>query len=119
MVGIPVMVVVVAKGHSGERKKREDCAEKNRGRDWFFFLFLDPNFPSLRPSNPPIFIGSGRGQYFLHWRKIAALDSDGKDPNCWLKVDMVHCQIVKSAVVGYLSWPFWGGATSVYLPFSR
>jgi hypothetical protein len=118
MVGRPVMVVVVAKGHSGERKKREDCAEKNRGRDWFF-LFLDPNFPSLRPSNPPIFIGSGRGQYFLHWRKIAALDSDGKDPNCWLKVDMVHCQIVKSAVVGYLSWPFWGGATSVYLPFSR
>jgi hypothetical protein len=44
MVGRPVMVVVVAKGHSGERKKREDCAEKNRGRDWFFFIF-GPEFP--------------------------------------------------------------------------
>jgi hypothetical protein len=117
--GRPVMVVVVAKGHGGERKKKEDCAEKKTGDEAGFFFILDPNFSSLRPSNPPLFIGSGRGQYFLHWRKIAALDSDGKDPNRWLKVGMVHCQIVKSAAVGCLSWPLWGGATSIYLPFSR
>jgi len=33
MVGGPVMRVVVAKGHGGERKKREDCAET--GKDGF------------------------------------------------------------------------------------
>jgi hypothetical protein len=33
MVGRPVMRVVVAKGHGGERKKREDCAET--GKDGF------------------------------------------------------------------------------------
>jgi len=32
---------------------------------------------------------------------------------------MVHCQIVKSAAAGCLSWPFSGGAKSVYLPMSR
>jgi len=36
--------------------------------------------------------------------KISALDSVGNDPNRWLKVDMVHCQIVKSAAAGCLSW---------------
>jgi len=118
MVGRPVMVVVVAKGHSGERKKREDCAEKNRGRGWFFFIF-GPEFPLPQAIKSTYIYRQWKRTIFLHWRKIAALDSDGKDPNCWLKVDMVHCQIVKSAVVGYLSWPFWGGATSVYLPFSR
>jgi hypothetical protein len=56
---------------------------------------------------------------FLQWRKISALDSDGKDPNRWLKIGMVHCQIVKSVAAGCLSWPLWGGATSVYLPVSR
>jgi len=28
--------------------------------------------------------------------KFSALDSVGKDPNHWLKVGMVHCQIVIS-----------------------
>jgi hypothetical protein len=32
---------------------------------------------------------------------------------------MVHCQIVKSAAAGCLSWLLWGGVTSVYLPLSR
>jgi len=50
--------------------------------------------------------------------KFAALDSVGKDPNYWLKVGMVHCQIVISAAAVFLSWPLWGGVTSVYLPVS-
>jgi hypothetical protein len=70
---------------------------------------LDPIFSSFRPSNPPLFIGGGRGQSCLYWRKIAALDSNGKDPNHWLK----------SAAAGCLSWPLWGGATSVYLIVSQ
>jgi hypothetical protein len=32
---------------------------------------------------------------------------------------MVHCQIIKSAAAGCMSWPLWGGATSVYFPVSR
>jgi hypothetical protein len=39
MVGRPVMVVVVAKGHGGERKKREDCAEKKPGTRLVFSDF--------------------------------------------------------------------------------
>jgi hypothetical protein len=51
--------------------------------------------------------------------KNCSPDSDEKDPNRWLKVGMVHCQIVKSAAADCLSWPLWGGATSVYLPVCR
>lgn len=29
----------------------------------------------------------------------------GKDPNRWLKVGMIHCQIVKSAAASCRSWP--------------
>jgi hypothetical protein len=90
----------------GERWKMETGGEAG------FLRFLDPIFSSLRPSNPPLFIGGGRGQSCLQWRKISALDSDGKDPNRWLKLGMVHCQIVKCAAAGCLSWPLWGGATS-------
>jgi hypothetical protein len=97
----------------GERRKMETGGEAG------FLWFLDPIFSSLRPSNPPLFIGDGRWQSCLQWRNISALDSDGKDPNRWLKLDMVHCQIVKSAAAGCLRWPLWGGATSVYLPVSR
>jgi hypothetical protein len=84
-----------------------------------FLRFLDPIFSSLGPSNPPLFVGGGRGQSFLQWRKISALDSDGKDPKPLAQRGMVHCQIVKSAAAGCLSWPLWGGATSVYLAVSR
>jgi len=100
-----------------EREKEKKCAEI--GKKLVFWLILDPIFSSLRPSNPPLFIGGGRGQSFLQWRKISALDSDGKDPNRWLKVGMVQCQIIKSTAAGCLSWPLWGGATSGYLPVSQ
>jgi hypothetical protein len=100
-----------------EREKEKKCAET--GKKLVFWLTLDPIFSSLRPSNPPLFIGGGRGQSCLQWRKISALDSDEKDPNRWLKVGMVHCQIVKSAAAGCLSWPLWGGAMSSYFPVSR
>jgi len=102
-----------------ERECRERLAAEKTGEEAGFFWFLDPILSSLGPSNPPIFIGGGRGQYFLQYRKISALDSDGKDPNRWLKVGMVHCQIVKSTAAGCLSWPLWGGAMSVYFPVSR
>jgi len=99
------------------RGKREKL--QKQGKWLLFWLILDPIFSSLKPSNPPLFIGGGRGKSFLQWRKISALDSDGKDPNRWLKVGMVYCQIVKSAAAGCLSWPLWGGATSVYLLVSQ
>jgi len=86
-----------------EREREKKCAET--GKKLVFWLTLDPIFSSLGPSNPPLFIGSGRGQSCLQWRKLSALDSDEKDPNRWLKVGMVHCQIVKSAAAGCLSWP--------------
>jgi hypothetical protein len=118
MVGRPVMRVVVAEGHGGEKGRGKREKFQKQGKWLVFWLILDPIFSSLRPSNPPLFIGGGREKSFLQWRKISALDSDGKDPNRWLKVGMVHCQIVKSAAAGCLSWPLWGGATSVYLPLS-
>jgi len=105
---------------AGEREREErTLAGRKTGEKLVFWLILDPIFSSLRPSNPPLFIGGGRGQSFLQWRKISAIDSDGKDLNRWLKVGMVHCQIVKSAAAGCLSWLLWGGVTSVYLPLSR
>jgi len=83
-----------------EREERTLAGRKKTGEKLLFWLILDPIFSSLRPSNPPLFIGGGRGKSCLQWRKISALDSDGKDPNRWLKVGMVHCQIVKSAAAG-------------------
>jgi hypothetical protein len=56
---------------------------------------LDPNFSSLRPSTPPLFIGGGSGQSFLHWRTNLALDSVGKDPNRRLKACIVSCSIYR------------------------
>jgi hypothetical protein len=109
--------VAVEEVERERRKNREKVAETEK--KLIFWLILDSIFSSLGSSNPPQFIGGGRGQYFLHRRKILALDSDGKDLNCWLKVGMMHCQIIKSATPGCLSWPLWGSATSVYLLVSR
>jgi hypothetical protein len=41
MVGRPVMRVVVAEGHGGERKKREDCAETGKAG---FLADFGPDF---------------------------------------------------------------------------
>jgi len=43
------------------------------------------------------------GNLVFTGKQIPALDSIGNDPNRWLKVGMVHCQIVKSAAAGCLS----------------
>jgi len=124
-------VVLVAQGGAGgrngdgagflwRRKKEEETEEENLQREeggrLVFWLTLDPIFSSLRPSNPPLFIGGGRGQSRLHKGKLSALDSVGKDPNRWLKLGMVHCQI---AAAGCLRCPLWSGATSVYVLVSR
>ena len=42
----------------------------------------------------PIYKGGGKGTLCLFWEQILALDSFGKDPNCWLK----------SAIMTWKSW---------------
>ena len=76
-------------------KKSEDCAGKKTGEEAGLFWFFDPIFSSFRPSNPPVFIGDGRGQSCLHCDKISALDLVRKDPNRWFKGGNVHCQICR------------------------
>jgi len=74
-----------------------------------FWLTLDPIFSSLGPLNPPLFIGGGRGQSCLHWGKISALDSDGKDLNRWFKVGIMSCQICRKRLTELtsLGWHRW------------
>jgi hypothetical protein len=84
------MVVMDGGGWRPRWRERSSCWEPEKDN---FFLTLDTNLFSLRPWNPPLFIGGGREQSCLHWGKHLALDSVGKDPNRWLKVVMVHCQI--------------------------
>jgi hypothetical protein len=52
MVGRPVMRLVVAE-------------VRKQGKWLVFWLILDPIFSSLRLSNPPLFIGGGRGKSCL------------------------------------------------------
>jgi len=94
-----LVVVVVSCGGAGGGEarwwlewRRERGKEKLQKRGWGagFWPTFDPIFSSLRPLNPPIFIGGRRGQSRLHKGKISALDSVWKDLNCWLKVGMVH-----------------------------
>ena len=47
--------------HGGERKNEEKAVENQKTRGHDFFMNLDPIFFMIRPWNPPIFIGSGRG----------------------------------------------------------
>ena len=61
MVERPVMRVVVAEGHGGERKKRMDRLQENWARKAGFSQCLDPIFFSLRPSTETLFIDGGRG----------------------------------------------------------
>ena len=70
------LVVLVAQSGAGgrngdgvgflwRRKKEEEIEEENLQREeggrLVFWLTLDPIFSSLRPSNQPLFIASGRG----------------------------------------------------------
>jgi len=58
-----------------------------------FLPSLNQIFFTLRPWNPPPFIGGGKGQSCLHWRNISALDSAEKDYNRWFKVGNMNFQI--------------------------
>jgi hypothetical protein len=60
----PVVVVVVAEGHGGERNREVLlAAETGLGR-LVFWLSLDRNFSTPRALRLNIFIGDGRGTFF-------------------------------------------------------
>jgi len=61
MVETPLMRVVVAEGHGGERKKRKDRLQENWAEKAGLWWFLDLMFSSSRPSHLPLFIGGRRG----------------------------------------------------------
>ena len=61
MVRRHVMMVVVAEGHGGERKKRKDRLQENSAGKAGFWPTLHFIFFSLRSSMGPLFIGSRRG----------------------------------------------------------
>jgi hypothetical protein len=52
-------------------------------------------FSSFRPWTAPSFIGGGREKSYLHWGKISALDSVGKDLNRWFKIGILSYQICR------------------------
>jgi len=88
------------------------------GGGWFFAIF-GPDFLLPQAIKSTSIYRRWKREIFSTMEKNFSPYSDGKDPNRWLKLGMVHCQIVKSAAAGCLSWPLWGGSTSVYLPVSR
>ena len=57
-----------------------------------FYPTLDSIFFLSRAWNSPLFIGGGRGTFFLYWCQILALDSIQNDPNRWFKVIIMNCQ---------------------------
>ena len=61
-----------------ERRERTVCRKTEQGMLVFGQILCSIFFP-LMPSNPPLFIGGGRGQSCLYWGKIPALDSVGKE----------------------------------------
>jgi hypothetical protein len=73
MVGRPVMRVVAAEGHGGERGSGKREKLQKQGKWLVFWQILDPIFSSLRSWNPLLFIGGGRGKSYLHREKIFSL----------------------------------------------
>jgi hypothetical protein len=104
---------------AGERERRENVGwKKNRGEAGFLAYF-GPDFLLPQAIKSTSIYRRWKREILSTLEKNCSPDSDEKDPNRWLKVGMVHCQIVKSAAADCLSWPLWGGAMSVYLPVCR
>jgi len=78
-------------GWEGESRKRW-----KQGRKDGFLSTLHLIFLSLRPWNPPLFIGGGKGQSCLHEGKIFSPWFDWKHPNRQFKVCTSNCQIWQS-----------------------
>jgi len=91
------------KKQRGEREEREPLDGRKTGEGADFLRCLDPNFSSLKPWNPPLFIGGGKGQSCLCRGKIFSPWFDWKNPNRRFKVCTLNCQIwqSKAAWVGY------------------
>ena len=101
-----VALVSCSGGRKKKKQKKKICSGERKEGRLVFWLTLNPIFSSFRSSNPPLFIGSAREKSFLHWEKLSALNSVGKDPNRWLKEGIVHFQICSCRLpeVASLGW---------------
>jgi hypothetical protein len=61
-----------------ERERKNKCAET--GRKTGFLAEFGPDFLLPQAIKSTSIQGGGRGQSCLQWRKISALDSDGRIP---------------------------------------
>ena len=43
--------------------------------------------------NSFLFLGGRRRTFYLFYEQILALDINRKNPNCWLKMTIMNCQI--------------------------